>query len=158
MRLSKVTAVHEAGHVVVAVSLRRRVFDVTIVPSESLGGSVDVEGGGSAKKERDIDAVVDFAGVTAEKVLLGRWYLDGGADDFDSASELIRKNVRRLHRIRRVSEKRLVDYSKSLWGSAFSIIRKNEWAVQTIAEVLLSNGSLSEDDIGNFICLEESAK
>jgi ATP-dependent Zn protease len=95
----KMTAVHEAGHVLMAVLADRRVFRSSILPvGDSLGVTlIDAGKDDNAKNKYDFfrDIVIDLGGACAEEMTSGA-LTKGAVGDFEDCTVLIKELVNKF--------------------------------------------------------------
>jgi len=133
------TAYHEAGHAVIALSQGRIVQEVSIIPGPQRLGHCGV-GKGTARKLKDsleTDLLILLAGLAAEARLAGRYHLPGAAQDLRMAERLALMRAPNERQAQRLLERTLAKVEHLLAEAGI-------WnAVTALAEELLRSQRLS---------------
>lgn len=147
----KITAYHEAGHVVMHILTDVALHDVTIVANDdegflgaatwNIGPSVALQMNyGSRNREITTlarDCVrISLGGICAEEIAFGRYYEQGAGDDLDSA-----------HYYARVLSRNPDGYVKRQWRETRKMLRQNWRQVQLVADALLEQQTLTGEDV-----------
>lgn len=158
------TAIHEAGHAVVAFFLRVRIKYVTIMPDKKRGtlghvrqhpvrfarqGVFDDSLRGVDRAERYI--LVLFAGQIAQRkhAPRSRWR-DGGSTDREKAMELFWRICSNDERARKL-------YLRLLWRKAECYVDAHWSAIQAVARELIARTTLTAEQSADVI-LRSAAK
>jgi len=144
----RATAYHEAGHIVVARVLGRRVLGATLRKegdSNARASLTDVRP--NQRKRRETDLVVAFAGLYAERKFLGRDpHPLSALDDMTYIAEEI-ADLMRNPRTTRTEE----EWKSELADRAKTIVDRNWAAVAMVAEALFENEYLSEGQLRRLL-------
>ncbi|MGC4013905.1 MAG: hypothetical protein QM755_05225 [Luteolibacter sp.] len=137
--LERLTAYHEAGHAVIALSQGRMIQEVSIVPRLQRLGHCEVKKG-TAKKLKDAletDLMILLAGLAAEARLTGRYHLSGAAQDLEMARRLAEMRAPNPRQGERLLERTLSKVEHLLADAA-------TWnAVLAVAEELCKSRKIS---------------
>lgn len=126
--LERLTAYHEAGHAVIALSEGRMIQEVSIVPKLQRLGHCGVQKG-TAKKLKDAletDLLILLAGMAAEARLTGRYHLPGAAQDLEMARRLAEMRAPNARQAERLLERMLSKVEHLLedaatWGAVTAL-------------------------------------
>ncbi len=133
------TAIHEAGHAVMALLMGRPVQKVSIVPKTRRLGAVTMQKGRS-KPTKDLleaDLLILLAGMAAEARCSGKYNLQGAAQDLQMAEKLA------LHRGGNPKQASKV-IGKALDKTNHLLSQEENWAaVKAIAKELLEHQTIS---------------
>ena len=138
------TAVHEAGHAVMAILLGRSVQKVTIAPGKLQSGDMRLgicemkKGRSKASKDAvEDDVLILLAGMVAEARFTGQYCHSGAAQDLLAVKRILQNragNERQLARLQR----RMLDKTEYLLDDP-----GNAQAVQSVAQELLQRTTIS---------------
>ncbi len=148
----RITAYHEAGHAVMALTLGRPIQKVTIEPGKSQSGDMRL-GACEIKKGRsqpskdwlEDEVLILLAGMAAEAQITDRYCRQGAALDLKAARRLLLQtratSQRQLERL----ERRLLDKTEHLLGD-----EAHAKAIELIANELIEKKTLSGRAVRHF--------
>ena len=139
------TAFHEAGHAVAALVLGRPVEKVTIAPSRSSTGRMNLGickiQKGRTKPTKDWledEAMILFAGMVSESHFTGQYCQQGAGQDLRAARRLLSQTRATTERQLEKLERRLLDKTEHLLDEEC-----NTKAIEMIAAELIANETIS---------------
>ena len=144
-RQRTVTAYHEAGHAVMALTLGRPIQKVTIAPGQSQNGGVRLGAceikKGRSKPTRDWledDVLILLAGMAAEAQITDRYCQQSAAQDLQAARRLLLQSRATSERQLKRLDARLLDKTEHLLGD-----EAHARAIELIANELLQKETIS---------------
>jgi ATP-dependent Zn protease len=146
----RLTAVHEAGHAVVALAVGRQVHRVSILPNQTRLGVCELKKG-RAKPSGTLledEIVILLAGVAAEGRLTGHYDWNAGARDIRYADQLIESRAATAKQVERMRRRMMDRVEHLLDGEA-------TWAaVEVIADQLIQHRTISGRAAKHFYAIE----
>lgn len=134
----RLTAYHEAGHAVVALSLDRPVHRVSVLPNQELLGKCEFRKGVFRPSDDwlETEILISLGGMVAEARLTGTYDRRAAARDL--------AHVRKLS-LQRATERQLERFEKRMLAKAENLLGDETlWrAVELIAEQLVKVGAIS---------------
>ena len=163
------TAVHEAGHAIVAILLGFKVKNVTIKRHSFYFGKVSLDYGNKILFTSEISKKiiqVAYGGKVAEDILLG-FNTESSSNDLQKATEicyrmvcdygmseqLLTKIPRNIHFNNIITERNFEiaeKICKECYEKSYKLIKDNKALVEDLANNLIEKNELKEDDINNF--------
>lgn len=173
----RITAYHEAGHAIMAkiVTPKNRVSKVTIIPStKGAGGytmNIPPDRMYNSKKDMENQIMVALAGRCAEEIVFGEDNITTGAyGDIERATEIVLNMVKRFGMDRKtgllsydvlyknsfagVNDEILTQCRQKmdeLYMSVKHMLMENRNRLESMADALLKNETLSEEDIDSIM-------
>lgn len=145
------TAYHEAGHAVIALSLGRIVKEVSILPGGKRLGYCEMQKGTGRKLKDTLetDVLILLAGLAAEAKISGQYALGGASQDLQMAERLVLMRAGNARQAGRLLE-RMLDKVEHL------MMEPATWnAIDSIAQELLKSRSLSGRAARHFYDLKK---
>lgn len=134
-----ITAYHEAGHAVIAISVGRPIHKISIIPNKTRLGACEVKKGRFQPSHDwlEDEILILFAGVAAEAKLIGRYDWQGAGQDLRSIRQLTLSRAGDVTRAEKL-ERRLLSKTEHLLES------ETAWkTVVQIAAALLEKETIS---------------
>lgn len=138
------TAIHEAGHAVMATLLGRSIQKVTIAPGRMQSGDVRLgicemkKGRVKASKDAvEDDVLILLAGMVAEARFTGQYCHEGAAQDLRAVKRLLENRAGSEQQLQRLQRRMLAKTEHLLHDEA------NARAVQRVANELLQRTTIS---------------
>lgn len=132
------TAYHEAGHAVVALTLGRDVHRVSILPNQTRLGQCELKKGVKVPKDwLETEVLILLAGVAAEGRISGRYCWDGASRDLRHARALTESRAGNARQAERL-ERRWLDKVEFLLDAP-----ENWLAVEMLAQDLVERKTIS---------------
>lgn len=171
----ELTAWHEAGHALVGVLLGHEVSKVTIIPSTSGAGGVTFFNrdriGMVPKKELEEEIMIFYAGRASESLHFGKDKVTTGAsEDIKMATSIIDSMIKSygmssfglldLEEMQADNDKIMAEANRiqrELYDAVEQMLKDHITSLETLANKLIEQSTLSKDEIEEIIGLNNSS-